>query len=330
MEAGARQSKACGVLGIDPRTVQRWRSRGIGEDRRAGPRTTPGNKLTKAEREAVLAIANHELYLDLSVKQIVPRLADEGIYMASESTFYRLLREAEQLTHREPSKPRTSCPPRALTATGPGQVWSWDITYLRCPILGVFYYLYLVTDVWSRKIVGAEVHESEDGAHAADLIQRTCAEEGIVRGELHLHNDNGSPMKGATLQATLTALGIVPSFSRPRVSNDNPYSEALFRTMKYRPEYPEGPFASLEAARAWVSAFVEWYNEEHRHSAICFVTPGQRHRGEDRELLAHRKAVYEAARTKNPERWSGSTRNWARDTVVVLNPERERQAKEAA
>ena len=330
MEAGARQSRACGILGIDPRTVQRWRALGIGEDLRTGPRSAPGNKLTKAERDEVLEVVNNVQYQDISVKQIVPRLADEGIYLASESTMYRILREADQLRHREPSKARTSTPPKALTATGPGQVWSWDITYLRSPIRGIFYYLYLVTDVWSRKIVGAEVYETEDGEHAASLIRAACVVEGVRRNELYLHNDNGGPMKGATLQATLEVLGIMPSFSRPRVSNDNAFSEALFRTLKYRPEYPEGPFSSLDAARKWVTDFVEWYNEEHRHSAIRFVTPGQRHRGEDRRLLANRQAVYEAARERHPERWSGSTRNWSRETVVVLNPARERKDSRVA
>jgi transposase InsO family protein len=273
-----------------------------------------------------LEIVNEPKHRDLSVKQIVPRLADEGIYVASESTMYRILREEKQLRHRGSAKPRTSCPPKALTATGPGQVWSWDITYLRSPIRGLFFYLYIVIDVWSRKIVGAAVHTSEGSAEAAELLRSAYAVEGVRPQVLHLHSDNGSPMKGATLLGTLQSLGVVPSFSRPRVSDDNPYSEALFRTLKYRPEYPKGAFASIESARAWVVRFVAWYNEEHLHSGIRFVTPGQRHRGDDLALLVKRQEVYEAARSQNPERWTGKTRNWKADCVVTLNPERERIA----
>ncbi len=238
--AGPRQSKACEILGIDPRTAQRWRSQGIGEDLRTGTKNRPKNKLSKAERAEVLEIVNQPENRDLSVKQIVPRLADEGIYVASESTMYRILRETKQLHHRESSKPRTSCAPNALTATGPGQVWSWDISYLRGPVRGIFFYLYLVIDVWSRKIVGASVHESDSGDNSAALFRRAYAVEGVRPKMLHLHSDNGNPMKGATLLGTLQALGVVPSFSRPRVSDDNPYSEALFRTLKYRPEYQRG------------------------------------------------------------------------------------------
>ena len=145
--------------------------------------------------------------------------------------------------------------------------------------------------------------------------------EGITEDGLVLHSDNGSPMKGATMLATLQRLGVVPSFSRPSVSNDNSYSESLFGTMKYAPTYPAKPFASLTEAREWVHRFVTWYNEQHRHSAIQFVTPGQRHRGEDAEILTARKAVYEQARQRHPERWSGDTRNWDPVGQVWLNPD---------
>ncbi len=182
-------------------------------------------------------------------------------------------------------------------------------------------------DIFSRKIVAWEVHESESAEHASVLIRKACLAEGIHQAGFVLHADNGGPMKGATMLAALQKLGVVPSFSRPSVSDDNPYSESLFRTLKYTPAYPSKPFESIEAARQWVHSFVQWYNEEHRHSAICYVTPNQRHRGEDRDLLKQREAVYETARQQNPERWSGKTRNWNPVEEVWLNPPKEHQAE---
>ena len=220
--------------------------------------------------------------------------------------------------------------PTAHSAQAPNELWSWDITCLASSLRGHFYRLYMIMDVFSRKIVGWEVHESEDSVHAATLIRKACLAEGIHADQLVLHSDNGSPMKGATMLAMLQRLGVMPSFSRPSVSDDNPYSESLFRTLKYGPSYPREPFASIDAARRWVQHFVNWYNTEHRHSGIRYVTPEERHRGEDRAILANRKAVYESAKAAHPERWSGATRNWSRIDTVWLNPEREQRAVAAA
>jgi len=322
VQAGARQSRACEELGVDTRTLQRWKRQGVGDDGRSGPKQSPSNKLSPKERARVLAIANTPEHRNLGPKQIVPRLADQGEYVASESTFYRILRDADQVRHREPSRPPAGRHrPDEYVASGPNQVWSWDITYLKSPVRGVFYYLYFVIDVWSRKIVGFTVEEEESAEHASAMIAAACAREGVQRDQLVLHSDNGGPMKGATLLATLQLLGVVTSFSRPRVSDDNPFSEALFRTTKYRPEYPRRPFASLEEARRWVAWFVGWYNTEHRHSAVRFVTPDERHSGRDLEILANRRAVYEAAKARHPERWTGGTRDWSRVEEVVLNPQ---------
>jgi putative transposase len=327
VDAGARLGNSCEVLELTPRTIQRWRRQGERSfDRRFGPKTPPGNKLSKAERKKVLEAANRPEHRDLSPKQIVPRLADEGIFIASESTFYRILHEEDALHHREPSKPRTVSRPREHIATGPCQVLSWDITYLRSAVRGAFHYLYLVEDVWSRKIVGWAVHEEESMELASQLIDDTARRLGRDPKGIVLHSDNGSPMKGSTMLATLQRLGIVPSFSRPSVSDDNPYSEALFRTLKYRPEYPRGAFKSIEAARLWVEGFVAWYNTEHLHSAIGFVTPEDRHIGQDKRVLAERQRIYAAARTRNPERWSGKIRAWEHVEVVKLNPQREKSA----
>jgi len=328
--AGARRFKACAVLEIDVRTLQRWKKalaeqRGL-EDRRkaAGATRTPANKLTQQERQTILSTCNQPENKSLPPSQIVPRLADGGEYIASESSFYRVLRDADQVHRRgRANPPRTVPQPKGALATGPNQVWSWDITFLASTIRGAFFRLYLILDIFSRKIVAWEVHENESADHASVLIRRACLAEGIYQDGLVLHADNGGPMKGATMLATLQKLGVVPSFSRPSVSDDNPYSESLFRTLKYTPVFPTKPFESIEAARKWVHAFVKWYNTEHRHSAIRYVTPHQRHRGEDIDILKRRQAVYEAARQRNPERWAGLTRNWNPVTEVWLNPPKE-------
>jgi len=333
VESGARRFRACAVLEIDVRTLQRWEKSLVEKQELADKRKAsaagrePANKLSQKEREVIVSLCKKPEYQSLPPSQIVPRLADLGIYIASESSFYRVLREAD-LQHRRgrSQAPRTVPRPEGFLATGPNQLWSWDITYLASSIRGAFFRLYLVLDVFSRNIVGWEVHESETAEHASVLIRKACLAEGIHQSGLVLHADNGGPMKGATMLATLQKLGVVPSFSRPSVSDDNPYSESLFRTLKYTPAYPNKPFKSIEAARQWVHGFVQWYNEEHRHSAIRYVTPGQRHRGEDTGLLEQRQAVYEDAKRQNPQRWSGKTRNWCPVAEVWLNPPKEHQA----
>ncbi len=319
--AGARAHKACDLLGIAPRTLQRWRRKGeLLEDARRTRRYVPANKLSDQEREQIIAVANREEFAHLPPSQIVPQLADRGEYIASESTFYRVLREAGQLKHRQASRAATTHKPRPLEANAPNQVYSWDISYLQTSIRGIFLYLYLFMDIYSRKIVGWQVYEDESSEWAADIVRDITQREAITPEQITLHSDNGGPMKGASMLATMQALGIIPSFSRPAVSNDNPYSESLFKTLKYRPEYPAQPFADVAEARQWVSGFVDWYNFEHRHSAIQFVTPAQRHAGLDTAILAKRQTLYQAAKARHPERWSQQTRNWQPVQVVYLNP----------
>jgi transposase InsO family protein len=234
-----------------------------------------------------------------------------------------VLKEARQVTHRGAERPaQARNKPRALTATAPGQLYSWDITYLPTPVKGVYFYLYLFLDIFSRKIVGWQIYDVESSELAAEVVRDICARENIAPDQVVLHSDNGSPMKGATMLATLQSLGVMPSFSRPSVSNDNPFSESLFKTLKYRPAYPRTAFEHLLAARQWVGGFVHWYNHEHRHSAIRFVTPAQRHAGLDEALLRNRDEVYQAARAANPGRWSGDTRNWKSICTVHLNPDK--------
>jgi transposase InsO family protein len=319
MKQGATLEAACERLGLSARTVQRWRQPQTAEDRRCGPRTRPANRLSEAERQRILTVANTEEFRDMSPKQIVPTLADRGQYVASESSFYRVLREAKQLAHRGRARAPVARPKAEHLASRPCQVWSWDITYLRGPVRGSFLYLYLVVDVFSRRIMGWQVHTEESAEHAAQLIRSAWEAAGKPEG-LVLHSDNGGPMKGATMLATLQWLGVAPSFSRPRVSDDNAFSEALFRTLKYRPSFPREAFASVDDARAWVACFAAWYNGQHRHSAIRFVTPDERHFGAEAAVLAHRHDVYLHARRRAPERWSRHTRDWTPAGSVRLNP----------
>lgn len=318
--AGARRGPACRLVGLSVRTVERWRT-GLDADARHGPHHRPANQLTARERETILTVVTAAAYRELSPHQIVPHLADAGRYLASESTIYRILREERLLQHRGRAKAPERRPPRAHVATGANQLWSWDITYLRTSVRGVFFYLYLMLDVWSRKVVGWAVHDVESAECAAALFLGLCRAQRLDPAGIVLHADNGGPMKGATMVATLERLGVLASFSRPGVSDDNAFSEALFRTLKYRPGYPTQPFADLDAARAWVEGFVHWYNTQHLHSAIRFVTPADRHAGGDLALLRQRAAVYARARRRTPERWSGTIRDWTPIPTVRLNPE---------
>ena len=321
VSAGSRLEPACEIVGLDPRTVQRWRSQSAGGDRRAGPRTKPRNALSAQERAKVVAVVSTPRFCDKSPKQIVPLLADQGVYIASESTMYRVLAEEGLAQRRSKAKPPTKRHrPQAYVATGPNQVWSWDITYLKSPVRGAFFYLYMTLDVWSRKIVAFEVHDRECSLLAAQMTEAASVAEGVEPGSLVIHSDNGGPMKAATMLGKLQALGIATSFSRPSVSNDNPFSESAFRTAKYRPDFPTGPFKSLEAARAWVASFVRWYNQEHLHSSIRFLTPTDRHDGHEQSLLENRRRVYAEAKGRRPDRWSGNTRDWTAVAAVTLNP----------
>lgn len=260
-------------------------------------------------------------YADLPPSQIVPSLVDRGIYIASESTIYRILRNEHMQNHRGRSKPPEKVNyPTTHIATAPNQVWTWDITYLDSHIRGLYYKLYMIMDIFSRKIVGWEVWPEESGEYASILVERAIVTEKIKGNPLVLHSDNGSPMKSFTLKAKLEFLGVMSSYSRPRVSNDNPYSESLFRTFKYRPGYPHEGFKDIEAARQWVLNFVDWYNNKHYHSGLNFMTPSARHNGEAEEIMEKRKKVYKTAKELHPQRFNRGIRNWDLPKVVALNP----------
>src|SRR5439155_21049694 len=292
--AGARLRMACEIAGIDVRTLQRWKARqGLvsGDGRPDAVRPMPAHALTPIERERILCVANETRFADMPPARIVPMLADEGVYVASESSFQRVLRAHGQTRHRGRAKaPRQSRPPTTHVATAPRQLWCWDMTFLPTQVLGRWFYLYLILDVYSRKIVGFEVHDSDDADHAAHLVKRTALVEGIhaMTAKPVLHGDNGATLKATTVLAMLHWLGVKPSYSRPRVSDDNAFVESLFRTAKYRPEFPTKGFVDLGEARALAARFVHWYNHEHRHSGIRYVSPAQRHAGHDAGILAAR------------------------------------------
>jgi putative transposase len=336
---GARLQLACAVVGLAARTVQRWLSAQrdaagqcnagqnalpVGDRRTPDKRihNCPPNKLSDTERQAAMEVLNSDEYKDLPPSQIVPRLADQGVYVASESTLYRLLHEAGQMAHRRVERPpQKRSKPRALVATRPDEIYCWDITYLPTQVRGLFFYLYLFLDLFSRKVVGWQVFDCESAEQAAELLEDICRRQRIAKNQVTVHSDNGGPMKGQTMLATMQRLGVAHSRSRPSVSNDNPFSESLFKTLKYRHQFPLEPLADLMQARRWVASWVHWYNEEHRHSAISFVTPAQRHAQIDQELLQTRAEVYELAKQRNPMRWSGQTRNWHFIDAVNLNPD---------
>ena len=326
---GARLHLACQTAGIDLRTLQRWKaSAGLagGDGRPQSVHPAPSHALNEDERARLLQVANEPRFADVPPARIVPMLADEGVYLASESSFSRVLRAHGQTAHRGRAKaPRAVRPPTTHIATGPRQVWCWDMTYLPAQVLGRWFHLYLILDLYSRKIVGAEVHDADHSDHAVHLLRRTALAEGIaaLTDKPVLHGDNGSTLKATTVLAMLNWLGVKPSYSRPRVSDDNAYAESIFRTAKYRPQFPDKGFADLDAARIWAASFVHWYNLEHRHSGIGYVAPEQRHAGDDRAILAARHTLYTQARELHPARWSGCTRDWSLIGAVTLNPERD-------
>jgi transposase InsO family protein len=313
---------ACDVLGIAARTVQRWQ--GQPADARRGPKTAPAHQLSQAEKDEVVRLLNRPAYRNLSPEQAVAKLATEGVYICSERSVRRVLAERQLDRYRQRSKPaKAHHKPRQYVAHEPLRVLSWDITYMRSStVRGSFFYLYLFLDIWSRRIVGAEVHETQHADLAANLLDKLCVEHQLETEKLVVHSDNGAPMKGATMLATMHSLGITASFSRPNVSDDNAFAEALFRHLKYAPSYPRHGFATIDEAQAWVTRFVHWYNHEHLHSAIALVTPDDRHHGRDVTILEKRRDTYALAKARNPRRWTGAARAWKRPSTVTLNPDR--------
>jgi len=314
---GVRLSKVCYYAGINVRTFQRWNKENGLIDKRKGAKKKNGNKISEAEKQEIINVCCNPKFRDLTPCEIVPILAEEGQYIASESTFYRILKEANLLNHRNNTKvSKKKKKVKEFKATSPNQIWSWDITYLKTDIKGKYYFLYLFMDIWSRKIIGWDIFEEESGENSSKLFKSICKELNVKN--VVLHSDNGNAMKSANMLATLFFLGVIPSFSRPRTSNDNAYSESLFKTLKYTAGYPNN-FKSLIDSKNWMKGFENWYNNFHRHSMINYVTPNQRHNGLDTEILKKRQLTYTNAKLKKPERWSRHCKKWDYIEEVYLN-----------
>ena len=292
---------ACRALGASPATI--YRRRRPPEPRPPRPRPTPARALSEAEREAVLAELHSERFVDSSPAQVWATLLDEGRYLASERTMYRLLAarhggvrdRRDQLTHPGYAKPE-------LLAQRPNELWSWDISKLKGPAKWTYFYLYVILDVFSRYAVGWTVQYRENGQLAKALIDQATEQQQIGRSVLTLHADRGGPMRGKPVAFLLADMGITKTHSRPYTSTDNPYSEAHFKTLKYRPEFPER-FDDIEQARDFCRGFFHWYNHEHRHSGIGMMTPAAVHHGQAQQLHAGRARVLEAAYAATPERF---------------------------
>lgn len=265
------------------------------------PRCVP-RALTAEERTQVHAVLTSPRFVDAAPRQVYATLLDEQTYLCSWSTMYRILRDHAEVRERRDQCRHPAYQRPELLATGPRQLWSWDITKLRGPVPWTYYQLYLILDVYSRYIVGWMVMERESAELAEQLIAESCGKEGIGPDQLTLHADRGSSMTSKTVAQLLADLGVTKTHSRPHVSNDNPYSEAQFKTLKYRPDYPDR-FGSLEDARAWVRAFVTWYNHEHRHSGLGLLTPATVHHGRDEQAWHARQAVLDRAYAAHPERF---------------------------
>jgi transposase InsO family protein len=326
---GARLRRARAEAGITLRTLQRWKGgEGLerGDLRPQAVRPARAHALSEAEREEIMRIANEPRFAESPPARIVPMLADQGVYVVSESSFSHVLRAHGQSRHRGRAKaPQRVCPPSTHVVSAPRQVFCWDMTYLTASVAGRWYFLYPILDLCSRKIVGFEVHESDDSEHAVNLVRRTALAEDLYTLDYKpvLHGDNGATLKATTVLAVMNWLGLRASYSRPRVSDDNAFVESLFRTAKYRPQFPAKGFADLDHARQWANSFVQWCNHDHRHSAIRYVSPAQRHAGEDHTVLQARHALPQRAREENPRRWARHTRKWNPISVVMLNPERD-------
>jgi len=293
--------RALHAIGACPAT---WYRRQKPRLPRARPRSTPPLALLAAERIAILELLNSPRFADCTPYTAWARLLDEGCYLASVRTMYRILAASGQSNERRNQLIHPAHAMPELLATGPNQVWSWDITRLRGALKWQFFYLYVLIDIFSRYVVGWLVASAENAGLAQALIDETCNKHGIARDALTLHSDRGSPMRAKTTAELLVDLGVAASFSRPRVSNDNPFSEAHFKTLKYRPQFP-ACFEGVDHARAHSREFFPWYNNEHRHSGIGFMTPAAVHFGTAPALWQQRAAVLQAAYLAHPERFKG-------------------------
>ena len=314
----------CKHIGISERTIQRWNKFGVNDKRKGAQKHIP-RKLTKKEKQLIYQTACNAEYKDMNPHEIYNSLLDNNIYMASASSFYRILREQKAITHRTESKEGTSRKkPDELEATKPNQVWMWDITWLKRDITGLYYYAYVIEDLYDRSIVGWAIYDHENDQNAKELFERVTKKEHAHPA--FVHSDNGNPMKGITLVAFYYQLGIVPSFSRPRVSDDNPYIESFFKTLKHTCGYPRC-FTTITNAREWFANFINWYNQEHKHSGLQYVTPMQKRTGKHISIFRKRNKILQAAKDKHPERWGcRATKKYSVVNAEILNPAENKSA----
>ena len=289
---------ACAALAMSRATFYRRRS----PTPPAPARPTPARALSTDERAQVLAVLHSERFVDKAPRQVVAALLAEGHYLCSPRTMYRLLEAAGEIRERRDQLRHPSYAKPELLATGPNQVWSWDISKLKGPAKWTHYHLYVVLDIFSRYVVGWMVAARESAALAQELITEACAREGIEPGQLTIHADRGSPMKAKSTAMLFADLGVTKSHSRPYVSDDNPFSEAQFKTLKYRPELPD-IFGSLVDARQRVAPLLHWYNEEHYHSGLALLTPSDVHHGRAAAIIEARQRVLDLAHAAHPERF---------------------------
>jgi len=287
----------CEALGVAPATYYRSRR----PKRPPKPRSSP-RALSSQERQEVLDTLHEPRFVDSAPAQVVATLLDEKRYLCSERTMYRILRDNEEVRERRNQLRHPSYAAPELMATGPNELWSWDITKLKGPVKWTYFYLYVILDVFSRYVVGWMVAHRESAKLAERLIAETCERQGISRGQLNLHADRGPSMRSKDVALLLADLGVTKTHSRPYTSTDNPYSEAQFKTMKYRPEFPDR-FGCIQDARGFGVPFFGWYNNEHRHSALAMLTPHDVHYGLDEQRLAERAVVLAAAYAAHPERF---------------------------
>jgi len=291
----------CDAFGVARASFYRWLDRQRGKEKAARGRRSP-RRLTEWERSEVLAVLHDLSYVDLSAGQVVARLLDEGRYLCSERTMYRILSECDEVRERRDQLRHPSYKKPELLATGPNEVWSWDITKLRGPAKWAYYYLYVILDLFSRYVVGWMVAEREAGVLARRLIAETIERQGIERGQLTIHADRGPSMRSKPVALLLSDLGVTKSHSRPYCASDNPYSESQFKTMKYRPEFPDR-FGSVQDARSFGGVFFPWYNTEHYHSGLGWMTPHDVHFGLCAAKRRRRAVVLAEAYEKTPERF---------------------------
>ena len=291
-------SAACQTLGVPRSTFYRARQ----PQRDPKPRPTPERALKPEEKAQVLHVLDSERFQDCAPREVYATLLDEAQYLCSWRTMYRILKEHKQVRERRNQLRHPTYTKPELLSTGPNQLWSWDLTKLRGPAKWTYYYLYVILDIFSRYVVGWLIAERESAILAEQLIAETCAKQEVEPDQLTLHADRGSSMTSKTVALLLADLGVTKTHSRPHVSNDNPYSESQFKTMKYRPDYPDR-FGSLQDARTWARAFFHWYNQEHHHSGLGLLTPATVHDGQAQLVIDRRRQVLQDAYAAHPERF---------------------------